>query len=224
MDVGDAERRVFLAAHPQKASDSDDDNLVVPLWTDQYSNLFQILSGGNWKVLAMSASQPTVVITGASTGIGAACALRIGSPRLSRSFAGVRSETAAEASAGQGVLAIDPDRDRRDRRGLHCRCGGSNWSPTLVGSRRALGTGEQRRRLRSGPRGTDPHRGVAPAVRSEHDRRRLRSPRRSCRCCGTSAGRIVNMSSVSGGQSTPYLGAYCASKFALGGDHRRPAD
>jgi spermidine synthase len=36
----------FLAAHPQKADDEDDDNLVVPLWTDQYSNLFQILSGG----------------------------------------------------------------------------------------------------------------------------------------------------------------------------------
>ncbi len=36
----------FLAAHPQEKSDAADEDLVVPLWTDQYSNLFQILSGG----------------------------------------------------------------------------------------------------------------------------------------------------------------------------------
>jgi hypothetical protein len=33
----------FVQTHPSK---SDDDNLHVPLWTDQYSNLFQILCGG----------------------------------------------------------------------------------------------------------------------------------------------------------------------------------
>lgn len=36
----------FLRAHPGRSPDSPDDKLVVPLWTDQYSNLFQILSGG----------------------------------------------------------------------------------------------------------------------------------------------------------------------------------
>ena len=34
----------FLRANPSQPPDSDDDDLQVPLWTDQYSNLFQILS------------------------------------------------------------------------------------------------------------------------------------------------------------------------------------
>ena len=36
----------FLRAHPPKPAFSADDDQRVPLWTDQYSNLFQILSGG----------------------------------------------------------------------------------------------------------------------------------------------------------------------------------
>ena len=36
----------FLRAHPCKPSFSAEDDQIVPLWTDQYSNLFQILNGG----------------------------------------------------------------------------------------------------------------------------------------------------------------------------------
>jgi hypothetical protein len=36
----------FVKSHPPRPLHSDDDDLVVPLWTDQYSNLFQILSKG----------------------------------------------------------------------------------------------------------------------------------------------------------------------------------
>jgi hypothetical protein len=36
----------FLKAHPPKPAFSADDGQRVPLWTDQYSNLFQILNGG----------------------------------------------------------------------------------------------------------------------------------------------------------------------------------
>ena len=36
----------FIKAHPPQPPTSPDDDLVVPLWTDQYSNLFQILSKG----------------------------------------------------------------------------------------------------------------------------------------------------------------------------------
>ena len=37
----------FLQSHPSEPATSGDDR-TVPLWTDQYSNLFQILSGGFW--------------------------------------------------------------------------------------------------------------------------------------------------------------------------------
>jgi hypothetical protein len=36
----------FLKAHPPEPPASTEAALVVPLWTDQYSNLFQILRGG----------------------------------------------------------------------------------------------------------------------------------------------------------------------------------
>lgn len=38
----------FLQAHPSQPTKSDEDDQRVPLWTDQYSNLFQILAGGFW--------------------------------------------------------------------------------------------------------------------------------------------------------------------------------
>lgn len=40
----------FLAKNPATTADADDD-LVVPLWTDDYSNLYQILSGSFWEHL-----------------------------------------------------------------------------------------------------------------------------------------------------------------------------
>jgi spermidine synthase len=36
----------FVKSHPSRPLESDDDKLVVPIWTDQYSNLFLILSQG----------------------------------------------------------------------------------------------------------------------------------------------------------------------------------
>ena len=43
----------FLQKHPSTDAHSDDDNLAVPLWTDDYSNLFQILSGSFWEKLRL---------------------------------------------------------------------------------------------------------------------------------------------------------------------------
>jgi hypothetical protein len=43
----------FLEKHPSSASEFSDDKMVVPLWTDDYSNLFQILSGSFWDRLRL---------------------------------------------------------------------------------------------------------------------------------------------------------------------------
>jgi hypothetical protein len=41
----------FLEKHPSTSAHFDDDVVVVPLWTDDYSNLFQILTGSFWQKL-----------------------------------------------------------------------------------------------------------------------------------------------------------------------------
>lgn len=43
------ENEDFLQAHPPTRKQWDDDDLVVPMWTDDYSNLFRILQGGIWR-------------------------------------------------------------------------------------------------------------------------------------------------------------------------------
>lgn len=44
----------FLAKHPSTEEHFADDAVVVPLWTDDYSNLYQILSGSMWEKLNVS--------------------------------------------------------------------------------------------------------------------------------------------------------------------------
>jgi hypothetical protein len=43
----------FLEKHPSSSARFDDDAVVVPLWTDDYSNLFQILTGSFWEKLKL---------------------------------------------------------------------------------------------------------------------------------------------------------------------------
>ena len=43
------ENEDFLAKNPSTSATYDDDDLTVRMWTDDYSNLFQILSGKLWK-------------------------------------------------------------------------------------------------------------------------------------------------------------------------------
>ena len=44
----------FLTKHPSTEEFFADDAIVVPLWTDDYSNLYQILSGSFWEKLNVS--------------------------------------------------------------------------------------------------------------------------------------------------------------------------
>ena len=96
-------------------------------------------------------SSPTVVITGASTGIGGACALEL-DRRGFRVFAGVRSEAAAEKLQAKASARLTPVLiDVTDAASIAAaaKTGGRGR-----GRRRACRPGEQRRHRRSRPDGS----------------------------------------------------------------------
>ncbi|MBN2021409.1 MAG: SDR family NAD(P)-dependent oxidoreductase [Pirellulales bacterium] len=152
-----------------------------------------------------------VLITGASSGIGAACALELDRQGW-RVFAGVRSEDAGrqlvrQASARLAPVALDvTQQDSIDAAAQHVReavgpagLAGlvNNAGIGVTGPLEFLPLAELRRQFEVNTFGPL---AVAQAVLPL-----LRAAR----------GRIVNMSSVSGRFAAPYLGPYAASKFAL---------
>src|SRR3990172_7462174 len=152
-----------------------------------------------------------VVVTGASTGIGEACALRM--DKLGwRVFAGVRNEADAqrlrqEASGQLTPIMLDvTDQaqieaaaktvgDALGEAGLSGLV--NNAGVSVPGPLEFLPIDELRRQLEVNVSGQIAvTQASLPLLRRGH-------------------GRIVNIGSISGKLSTPLMGAYCASKFAM---------
>jgi NAD(P)-dependent dehydrogenase (short-subunit alcohol dehydrogenase family) len=156
-------------------------------------------------------SERAVLITGASTGIGEACALQL--DRLGfRVFAGVRKEADGDRLRRQASGILQPvriDITRIDEvaaaaETIQAAAGDAglaglvnNAGIVVAGPLEFVPLEEIRRQLEVNVIG---HIAVTqaflPLLRQGH-------------------GRIVNIGSTSGRLSTPYLGPYCASKFAL---------
>jgi NAD(P)-dependent dehydrogenase (short-subunit alcohol dehydrogenase family) len=152
-----------------------------------------------------------VVITGASTGIGAACALRL--DRLGfLVFAGVRSApdgTALRAHSSGRLIPLLLDvteqgsiqkaqvivAERVKEAGLYGLI--NNAGIAVVGPLEAVSISELRRQLEVNLIGqVAVTQAFLPLIRQAH-------------------GRIVNMGSIAGRAATPLMGPYAASKFAL---------
>ena len=152
----------------------------------------------------------TVVITGASTGIGRATALRLAEGGF-EVLAGVRREADGEALAGDAatgttVPVVVDVTDRAQVAALGERMTGkplaglvNNAGITINGPLEFIGLDELRHQLEVNLVG---QLAVTQA---------LLEPLRAAR------GRIVNVSSIGGRFASPFIGPYVASKFALEG-------
>jgi NAD(P)-dependent dehydrogenase (short-subunit alcohol dehydrogenase family) len=158
-----------------------------------------------------NSSPPVIVITGASTGIGEACALEL-DRRGFRVFAGVRTESAAEtlqAKASRRLTPVLIDVTDSDSIAAAVATVGAavgnagiaglvnNAGIAVAGPLELLPIEALRQQLEVNV--------VGPVAVTQAFLPLLR----------LAPGRVVNISSVSGGVSAPYLGAYSASKFAL---------
>jgi NAD(P)-dependent dehydrogenase (short-subunit alcohol dehydrogenase family) len=156
-------------------------------------------------------SPPAIVITGASTGIGEACALEL-DRRGFRVFAGVRTESAAEKLRAKASRRLTPV--------LMDVTDGASIAAAAATVSEAVGN--------AGIAGLVNNAGIAVAgpldlLPIETLRQQLEvnvvGPVAVAQAflplLRLASGRVVNISSVSGGLSAPYLGAYSASKFAL---------
>jgi NAD(P)-dependent dehydrogenase (short-subunit alcohol dehydrogenase family) len=135
----------------------------------------------------------TVLVTGASSGIGQACAARLARSGW-RVFACVRREGAAPEGADEVLLDVtDPPQLELERLdGLV-----NNAGIAVAGPLEYLPVDELRRQLEVNVIGQlRMVQLVLPALRVAH-------------------GRIVNVGSISGRSALPFLGAYAMSKFAL---------
>ena len=162
------------------------------------------------------AGEPTdgiraVVITGASTGIGEACALRLDRHGW-RVFAGVRKEADGErlkqqASDRLAPITIDVTDQASIKSAAEVVANAvgeaglaglvNNAGITVPGPIEFLPIEELRRQLEVNTIGQIAvTQAFLPLIRKGH-------------------GRIVNMGSIGGRMATPFIGAYCASKFAL---------
>lgn len=159
----------------------------------------------------MAATPKSVVITGASTGIGAACALHLDKLGL-RVFAGVRRQTDAEAlksKASSRLMAIALDvADSLSVSTAASAVAGAvgdagldglvnNAGVVVTGPVEFLPLPELRRQLEINVVGqVAVTQAFLPLIRAAR-------------------GRIVNMGSIAGRLATPFSSAYGASKFAL---------
>lgn len=157
------------------------------------------------------ATEKSVVITGASTGIGAACALHLDQVGF-RVFAGVRRQADGEILRAQGSARLTPiSIDVGDTVSI------STAATAVAGS---VG--------RAGLAGLVNNAGIAVTGPIEFlslpDFRRQLEINVVGQVAVTQAflpliraarGRIVNMGSIAGRMAVPFLGAYGASKFAL---------
>jgi NAD(P)-dependent dehydrogenase (short-subunit alcohol dehydrogenase family) len=158
-----------------------------------------------------SPASPFIVITGASTGIGKACALELDRQGF-RVFAGVRSEEARRNLQAQASSRLLPLRiDVTDAASIaaaaeavaqtagHLGLAGlvNNAGIAVPGPLEAVPIDAFRRQIEVNL--------IGQVAVTQAFLPLLRKAR----------GRIVNISSVNGGLSPPYMGPYSASKFAL---------
>ncbi|MET0516592.1 MAG: SDR family oxidoreductase [Nitrospiraceae bacterium] len=158
-----------------------------------------------------NSSRGSVVITGASTGIGAACALHLDQLGF-QVFAGIRTEhdgraLQAHASARLIPIMLDVTQEQsilsaRDVVATTVASAGlsglvNNAGFALAGPLELLSTTDLRQQLEVNV--------IGQLAVSQVFLPLLRQAR----------GRIINMSSIAGRATTPFLGAYSSSKFAL---------
>jgi NAD(P)-dependent dehydrogenase (short-subunit alcohol dehydrogenase family) len=158
-----------------------------------------------------ASSSPAIVITGASTGIGWACALEL-DRRGFRVFAGVRTAAAAErlrAEASSRLTPLTIDVTEADTIAAAAKTVAEGVGDTgLAGLVNNAGI------VVPGPLELIP----IDAFRRQLEVNvtgQLAVTQAFLPLLRKARGRIVNMSSISGGLSTPYLGPYAASKFAI---------
>jgi NAD(P)-dependent dehydrogenase (short-subunit alcohol dehydrogenase family) len=135
----------------------------------------------------------TVLVTGTSSGIGRACALRLAAGGW-RVLAGVRQEGSAPEGTEEVLLDVtDPPELQLDRLdGLV-----NNAGVAVAGPLEFLPADELRRQLEVNVVG------------------QLRMVQLAAAALRAAHGRIVNVGSISGRSALPFLGAYAMSKFAL---------
>ncbi|CAN5664762.1 SDR family oxidoreductase [soil metagenome] len=165
-------------------------------------------------------AKPAVLVTGASKGIGEACALRLARDGF-RVYAGVRREADGDAlirSGGDGIVPVSLDvtdeaaiaavarriDEETGQRGLQALV--NNAGIAIAGPLEFLPIDELRRQLEVNVIGQ-----IAVTQACLPLLRRSRASSSG----DHRAGRIVFMSSVSGRSALPFTGAYAASKFAL---------
>jgi NAD(P)-dependent dehydrogenase (short-subunit alcohol dehydrogenase family) len=166
---------------------------------------------GRIPAMTISTQQSSIVVTGASTGIGEAVALELVG-RGYRVFAGFRNEEAEKrlrakagdhlipvrldvTDAGQIAAVCDLVRQQTTENGLLGLV--NNAGIALSGPLELLPVNDFRRQLEVNVVGQlQMIQAFIPLLRNSH-------------------GRIVNISSINGALASPYLGPYAASKFAL---------
>jgi NAD(P)-dependent dehydrogenase (short-subunit alcohol dehydrogenase family) len=154
---------------------------------------------------------PAVVITGASTGIGRACALEL-DRRGYRVFAGTRNAAAAEQLRAEGSSRLVPL--TIDVTEAHTIAAAAKLVAATVGDSGVAGLVNNAGIAVPGPLEFVP----IDAFRRQLEVNvvgQLAVTQAFIPLLRKARGRIVNMSSISGGLSAPYLGPYSASKFAL---------
>lgn len=166
---------------------------------------------GGGDVTARSSGSLTFAITGCSSGIGEACALRLAELGY-RVFAGVRSDDAADHLRGKASALLTPLRlDVGDAESIH------SAAEIIATATRG-----------SGLDGLVNNAGIAVAAPLEFlplDELReqleinvvgqVAVTQAMLPLLRTARGRIVNMGSISGRVALPFVGPYTASKFAL---------
>jgi NAD(P)-dependent dehydrogenase (short-subunit alcohol dehydrogenase family) len=154
---------------------------------------------------------PAVVITGASTGIGRACALEL-DRRGFRVFAGVRSTAAAAQLRGEASARLAPFTiDVTDADAI---AAAAKTITAALGDVGLAGLVNNAGIVVPGPLEVIP----IDALRRQFEVNvigQLAVTQAFLPLLRIARGRVVNMSSISGGLSAPYLGPYSASKFAL---------
>lgn len=135
----------------------------------------------------------TALVTGASSGIGQACAVRLAS-RGWRVLAGVRTPGTAPGGSEEVLLDVadPPELELDELDGLV-----NNAGIAVAGPLEFLPAEELRRQLEVNVVG------------------QLRVAQLAIPALRRSQGRIVNIGSISGRSALPFLGAYAMSKFAL---------